>query len=204
MAYYHKTNNDYKTGGANKIMHQLASEKKKVVFAVCLVAIMAFMWAKLLIGNNVENSQAEQKVAGQTNEKENIDSTKKNKFIELPVVEGRNDVLKRDFFTFQNKDLDEQNKQNVEIVKKQEDEEIIEKITKKMRLDAITMGSRPVAFINDKLLGVGDILTVTDGLGKYECEITEIKQTEVKIKCGQEQAILKLAQIDMVLENNEN
>ena len=76
---------------SNKIVSRLAAEKKKTVCALCLIALMAFMWVRVLFKKGPESVEA-------TPTAKKLDSEFKVSFVELPEVEGRNDVLTRDFF----------------------------------------------------------------------------------------------------------
>ena len=73
-------------------------------------------------------------------------------------------------------------------------EEYIERIAKKLKLNAIGLGENPQAFINDKLLNVGDKLPVRDGTSTYECEVIRIEENIVLIRCGETEIQLKLLQ----------
>jgi len=90
------------SSGAGRAFSQFAVDKKKAVFALCLIAIMAFMWVRVLTKKSPQSAAAasiaeEMKLAGQSNQE-----SLKVSFIELPEVEGRNNVLARDFFTVGN------------------------------------------------------------------------------------------------------
>ena len=75
-----------------------------------------------------------------------------------------------------------------------DNEDIVRRVTEKLRLEAIVLGENPQAFINDKLLSVGDKLVVGNGIYTYECEVSEIKENVVFIKCGETEITLRLAQ----------
>ena len=44
--------------GANRLFSQLAAEKKKTICALCLIAVMALMWARLLGKKKLEGAKA--------------------------------------------------------------------------------------------------------------------------------------------------
>jgi len=52
-----------------------------------------------------------------------------------------------------------------------------------MKLQAIGLGENPQAFINDILLAVADKMIVSDGTEMYECEVIEISQNTVLVRC---------------------
>ena len=84
--------------GTNRLVNQLASEKKKTVLAVCLIALMAFMWIKVFIKKSPVAADAMLLAEQSNSEKENSTAVKVS-FIELPKVIGRNDMIVRDFFS---------------------------------------------------------------------------------------------------------
>ena len=86
--------------GADRLIGHLAAEKKKVVMAVCLVTLMAFMWIRVFLR---KTTTAEANAAAvHTNQESVSKPTLKISYIELPKVEGRNDVITRDFFSSNN------------------------------------------------------------------------------------------------------
>ena len=44
--------------GTNRLVSRLAVEKKKTVTALCLIAVMVFMWARVLGNKTPENAAA--------------------------------------------------------------------------------------------------------------------------------------------------
>jgi hypothetical protein len=175
-----------------------AGEKKKTVIAVCLIAVMLLMWVRLLVKKGPQSVGAAEiaEVASRQ-----MSPELKISFIELPKVAGRNDMLTRDFFTASNwQDFvggiegNSGGVKEVSVVPKDGSEETISRVAGKLRLEAIVQGENPRAFINDKLLSVGDRLFVGDGINKYECEVTKIEETKVVIRCGQAEVTLRLTQ----------
>ena len=80
----------------------------------------------------------------------------------------------------------------VSVVSKDGNEEIIRKVAEKLKLEAIGLDGNPQAFINNKLLSVGDKLLVRDGGNTYECEVMAIEENVVLIKCGDAEITLKV------------
>jgi len=58
------------------------------------------------------------------------------------------------------------------------------------------MGENPRAYINDKILSVGDKLPVSDGSRIYECEVILIENNSVVMRCEKAEVILKLKQVN--------
>ena len=174
----------------DRFLEKFGIEKKKAVVASALIVVMIFMWGRLFAGKGPKKTIAAA-VAAKTipNQKQGNTETEMP-LVELPKIKGRNDVLARDFFAVGTDGL---NDDNVDIITINSNEEIAKKITNKMELEVIEAGRYPRAFINNKLLAVGDKLIITDKLEKYECKITAIKNNRVFIKCGEIEIVLKLA-----------
>lgn len=193
-----KRNLQNNVSGANRASGRLAIDTKKAVFALCLIAVMVFMWVRVLTRKSPQSAAAssvaeEIKLIGQSDTE-----SLKLSFIELPKVKGRNDVLARDFFTVKNwQDFLREGKgvgdrREVDVVSRNGNEEVARKIAEKLKLGAIVMGKNPRAFVNDKLLAVGDKMLIQDGVNIYECEIVEIEEKTVLLRCGQAEIRLKL------------
>ena len=188
--------------GTNKLFSQLAAEKKKTIMALCLIAVMAFMWVKVLGKKTPESAEAALTAQKMNPNTSASNSELKISFIELPKVKGRNDGLTRDFFAadgWQNfiRDGEGENLAGVEevsIVSKNGLKKAARRVAEKLKLETIVLGENPQVFINDKLLSVGDKLLVRDGLNTYECEVIGIERNTVFMKCGEAEITLKLMQ----------
>ena len=186
------------SNGTNRLVSRLAAEKKKTVTALCLIAVMMIMWAKVLSKKSPATAAAALRNEVVHDENSNLESS--ISFIELPVVAGRNDVLKRDFFAVgdwhdfignkEEKNLNE----DVNVVSKH-NREVMKRIAGKLKLEAIGLDGNPQVFINSKLLSLGDTLFVKDGGNTYECEVVSIEENTVLIKCGEAEITLKLAKV---------
>ena len=193
------------SNGPNRFFSRLAAEKKKSVTALCLVAVMAFVWVRVLIRRTPEAAAAasmteEMNVEGRSNPELKVS------FIELPKVAGRNDVITRDFFASDGwQDFVGREEENlvgteeVSIVSKGGNEEGIRKVAEQLKLGAIVLSKNPQAFINDKLLCVGDKLTVGEEVDKYECEVVEIKRNTVVVKYREAEITLKLTEAPKIV-----
>ncbi len=185
-------------GEVSWFLSRLAAEKKKVVSVVCLLVLMTFMWARVLSDKGPQTAGAatgiDQIYAETTNQEKII-------FVELPNVTGRNDVLTRDFFKVADwrnfaANADGKNLVGIHELNLGDDgaEDDIRRVAGKLRLEAIGFGKNPQAFINDKLLVIGDVLVVRDGVDIYEFKITGIEENKVSVMCGKAEITLKLAQ----------
>jgi len=187
---------------ANRLFNQLAVQKKKTVLALCLITLMAFMWIRVLTSKAPQAAKAGL-LAGQMNVETQSEPELKISFIELPQAAGRNDVITRDFFASDGWQdfVDSQGRKStgveeVDIVSKNGDQEVIRRVAEKLRLEAIVSSENPLAFINDKVLRVGDKLLIGDGVNKYECEVVEIKENTVVMRCRESRITLKLTQLN--------
>jgi hypothetical protein len=185
---------------SSRIFNRLAAEKKKTVIAVCLIMVMVFMWVRVL-GRKGPQSAVAAVVAQEVTE-DKVDSKLKVSFLELPKVEGRNDVLTRDFFAVGSwrdfmrggevKRIDDG--RQVMDDKGDGNKEAGRWIAGKLKLEAIVLGKNPMAIINDMRLSVGDKLFVRDETSTYECEVTKIEENAVSIRCGETEVMLRLTQ----------
>lgn len=190
-----KTKNS-SNGEANKILSALA-DKKKAVLAACLVAVMAFMWIRLLRKDAPQSAQASPAM-----QQTSASSPPKISFVDLPKVPGRHDVIARDFFAPGDwwksiKGIGGQNRtgtEEVKVVSAKGDREVINLLAARLNLEAIVKDPLQ-AFINGKLLSVGDKLLIREGVRTLDCEVVQIEQNQVTIRCGQSQVTLKLSQV---------
>jgi len=186
----------------NGIVGQFAAEKKKGIMAVCLIAVMVFMWVRVFTKESPEAAKAASAAQIAAGDESKVNAGLKISFVELPKVAGRNDVITRDFFASNGWQDFVEAKQNtgataveeVSLISTDGNEETAKKVTQQLHLEAIILSDNPQAFINDKLLFVGDKLLVELGAHKYECEVVRITQNTVILRCGQVQITLKLTQ----------
>lgn len=193
-----KQNLKNSANGTNWLVGRLAAEKKKTVTALCLIALMVFMWARVLTRKTPETAAA-LKQNGLNPDTPETNSQLKISYIQLPKVAGRNDLLTRDFFAADGwKDFIKNEKgvgiDEVNVVSNDGNEEVIRRVAEKLKLEAIGLDENPQAFINNKLLSVGDKFLVRDGVNKYECEVVRIQENVVVIKCREAEITLKLTQ----------
>lgn len=186
--------------GANRLLARLASEKKKSVVALSLIAVMAFMWIRVFAKKGPVAADAAF-LSGSVDPSSQIETQVKVSFVELPRIPGRNDVISRDFFaadgwrTF-GREVDGNNlgdTQEVDVISTDGSEEVVARLTERLKLQAIESGDYPRAFVNDRLLLVGDRFPVSDGTNMYECEVLSIEENEVSVKCEDAEIVLKLA-----------
>lgn len=180
-----------------RMLDYLATDRKKVILAVGLVTIMVVMWVRVLAGKKVKPAAAAATPpAGQSAEPQPA----KLKFFELPVVAGRHDAIYRDFFSvdalagFRRDPASQQTGADpeVRIEPGPQIQEVINRVAQnRLRLEAVLDGSQ--VFINDRLVGVGETLSVTEGPAVYVFEVVRIEEESVLVKCNGREVTLKLA-----------
>ena len=183
--------------GARKVFERLAEEKKKSVTALCLIAIMAVMWIRVFT-KTPEGAEA----APGTDQSGTEDAPReeyKVSFVELPKVAGRNNVIVRDFFASNGwqRFVDGQGRkqgdiEEVSIVSKNGNEEVIRRVAEKLKLEATIVGGVPRALIKGEPRNVGDKIPISDGANTYECEVIEIRDNAVVIKCREAEIRLSI------------
>ncbi len=184
---------------AHQVLDRLAVDKKKTAFAVSLLAIMAFMWFRVLTGHRPGPVAAETR-AGQ--EQSKSEKPPRNiRYHDLPVLPGRNDYINRDFFASRDWECFRQNSaasQNpgtkVQIAAPDRAHEVAVRAGQKLKLEAVLKDGNPRAFINDQLLRLGDRFTVRDGPDTCEFEVLRIYEDSVLVGCNGTQLTLKLIQ----------
>ena len=184
--------------GAKKVLERLAEEKKKSVTALCLIAVMAFMWIRVLTKKTPQGAEAAPG-AEQSNTENQPNDKYRVSFVELPKVAGRNDVIARDFFASNDwrHFVDGQGQkpdgiEEVSVVSTNGNEEVIKRVAKKLKLEATIVGTNPIACVNGQVRHIGDKMLVKDGTDTYECEVVNIEDNIVVIKCGEAEITLKL------------
>ncbi len=188
--------------GARKLLKRLAEEKKRGVTALCLVTVMVFMWIRVFTKKAPEGAEAAL-MTGQVEHGDQAHERYRVLFIELPKVAGRNDVIVRDFFASDDWQhfVNGKERKPTDIVEvnvvSSDDEEIIRKVAEKLKLQAILLRGEPLVFINNNLLRAGEELLIRDGADKYVCEVVEIEENTVVIRCREAEITLKLPPVLM-------
>jgi hypothetical protein len=155
--------------------------------------MMGFMWGRILFKKTPANSQAAEAVlqSDGTSAKAQADDEKKYVFIEVPKLKGRG-VLLRDYFKVEENSFRNNEKQ---VISEEVSKGIDKRLFAMIRLDAVSLGERPLAFINGKVLAIGDKLIIDDGKEQYICEVIEIEGEKVSLKCRDEEFTLRLTEL---------
>lgn len=184
------------------LVSRLAAEKKKTVLALCLIAVMALMWIRVLSRKSPRAAEAVV-TEDQINAEERSNPELNITFIKLPKVPGRNDVITRNFFNsdgwryFIEGQRRRSGRGEVNVLSTDGNEEIIKKMAQKLKLEAIMVGENSRAYINGETVKVGDKINISDGVDEFEFDVTAIEENTVVIKCKEAEITLKLVQESM-------
>ena len=83
----------------------------------------------------------------------------------------------------------------VQVVSLNRDQEVVQQVAQTLRLEGVVRSGSPLAFVNDRMLGIGDKLTVDHDGGRLEFEVLRIHEDAVLVECNGTQLTLKLAQV---------
>ena len=185
----------------SKLFNHLATEKKKTIMALCLLGLMGIMWARLLGRKTPQTAGA---ITAQNQSNATMTALRPEmevSFVDLPKIAGRNDVLTRDIFNAGGwkdfvRDIEGAKLVGVDdpnMGLQDGTEEVIKRVAEKLRLETILFGENRQAYVNGKLLSVGDKVPVKSGAETYECEVTGIGEKAVFLRCGEAKITLRLA-----------
>jgi hypothetical protein len=182
------------------LLDHLRMGGKKTAVACALVSIMLFMWVRVLLGHRPAAAAAAPppKSAATPSGAGPVKIT----LVELPRSPGRHDDIARDFFasdgSYARRNAAGRNtgtEKEVPVASSRNVQEVIQRVAQTLKLDAVFLRENPQAFLNDRLLSVGDRLTVKDDTASYEFEVLRIYMDSVLVECQGIQLRLKLAQV---------
>jgi hypothetical protein len=184
---------------ARWVLDHLAADKRKTAFALAMLAIMGFMWFRVLTGRRPGPVAAE---TGTPQPQSMPHKPPRNiRYLELPNLPGRNDYINRDFFASRDWECFRQNSGSpqgpgteVRTMAPGRAQEVTVRLGQKLKLEAVLKDGKPQAYINDRLLRLGDRITVRDGPDTCEFEVLRIYEDSVLVGCNGTQLTLKLIQ----------
>jgi hypothetical protein len=185
---------------AGRILGRLRIGGKKTAVACGLFSIMLFMWVRVFVGHRpAAATAAPPSVQGQSAPHK---GPVKVKFVELPKLPGRHDAIKEDFFMAKDRAYFRRNAagrnigtdKEVPVVSPSYAQEVIQRLTQAVKLEAVLWSESPRAIINDQLLSVGNKLTVKVGIEIFEVDVLQIYVDSVRVGCDGIQLTLGLAQ----------
>lgn len=181
----------------------LLRDGKKTILAVSLLVVMAVMWIRVLVGHRPDSAGA----AVERQETTAVGTTAPVRpqitMVPLPRIAGRNDGIGRDCFSIRDRApfgqfaAAPETSTDPEVPSKttNHDQEVVQQVAQTLKLDAVVRRDGPPrAFVNDRMLKVGDRFTVERGAACLEFEVLQIDESAVLVECNDVQLTLKLAQ----------
>lgn len=197
-----------------KLSGGLQSLSPKTIAAIALMTAMAVLWGRVLFRGkggpataNAQEMAALQEAAAQAASKPEKVCIQK---IELPMLPGRNDALSYNIFSadhwtaFEFHRTEEVVPVPVETTPVVEDTEEkrhsanLQRISGRLTLEGVICDAdqQPVqAFVENKILSVGALLTVQEGPDKYDLKLEKLENTEAVFTWNTHRIVLKMADL---------
>jgi hypothetical protein len=185
---------------AGRILERLPMGGKKTAVACGLILIMLFMWVRVFTGHRPAAAAA----APPSTQTQSVQpkAAVKVKLVELPKLSGRHDSIERDFFSMKDRTFFRRNSagrntgtdKEVPVTSSNYVQEVIQRLTQTMKLEAVLWSESPRVFLNDQLLSVGGKFTVKDGAEVFEFEVLQIYVDSVLVGGDGIQLTLELVQ----------
>ena len=178
-----------------------SAEKKKAIVAVCLVVVMGFMWLRVITKKSGSVQSVQASGLGRGSEKD-VGGIRLS-YVKLPEIEGRTDVLSRDFFAVNDwssfdgfgglKDRSAQMIGGAET----EQTEKIKNAAKELSVGVIVLGQRPHVYIEGELLSAGQSLSFKHRNESYEFKVLKIFENKIELQCDGIAVVKKLIQFSI-------
>jgi hypothetical protein len=163
---------------------KMALQRKKVVIAMVLLAVMAVLWMKLFVGKLAPKAAKAVVNADSVNA---IPAASKMFYIELPFVPQRHTVLANDFFDarlFKEFGADASGVTKMPSKSDSQSSGGATAAVEAMELIAIVNGKKPQAFIEDKLLEEGQSFKFVFHDENYIFKVVKIYENKVELECN--------------------
>jgi hypothetical protein len=185
---------------AGQIFDRVRMGGKRTAVAGVLVLILVFMWLRVFLGHRAAGAAAAPPASAATTVAPTSATSVQR--IELPRIPGRHDAIQRDFFVMKDRALFRREAAGggagtvieVTVASSQDVPEVIQRVARTMKLEAVLWNESPRIYINDRLLEVGDRCVVKNGAQSFEFEVLQIYVDSVLVECAGVQLTLKLAQ----------
>jgi hypothetical protein len=193
-------NRKISVASAGRILGRLGLGGKKTAVACGFLLVMLFMWVRVFVGHQPAAATAAPPSAQAPSAPHK--GPVKVRLVELPKLTGRHDAIKEDFFTARDRAYFRRNSagrkagtdKEVPVGSSSYAQEVIQRLTQTVKLEAVLWSESPRVFINDQLLSVGGKLTVKDGTEVFEVEVVQIYVDSVLVGCEGIRLTLELAQ----------
>ena len=181
----------------NNVSNRFSAEKNKIFLAVGLIAVMAFMWTRVLSKEDSPQTASAAAAAGILEAP--VQREVEISYIQLPVISGRNDTIKDDFFSTKSWDAfvdtsaghgEPSNYSTSAISGK-----ALGEIGESLKLQAVinVEGDKGAeAFIDNNLVSVGSKLAVDYNGRVYEFIVDQILDTTVILSWKELKLVVKM------------
>jgi hypothetical protein len=184
---------------------QMPKVNGKMILVGGLILVLAFMWIKVFVGGSsaTDEANAEVSVASTAIGKKKVIKMKR---LPLPFEFGRHDRLTADLFAPRDIGIKvgktgfyRDNQEKEQKIKSKKD--AAGKLAEKLKLEAIIIGVNGLsnkAFMNGKIMVIGDKLELKLNDKKYELFVVEIFHNKVVLKWNEYTISVRMAKLDNV------
>lgn len=179
----------------------------KAMMMIVLLAVMGVLWGRVLLSGKTGPETASAEEAEQAALEQMMQSQQpaavQVEMLELPEVPGRNDRLTCNFFCEENWDAftfeghsDVQVNSSEQTLERHQQVKL-EQIVRRLVLEAViedAAGNPHQAFVEGKILSVGDTLTVQEGPDQYMLTVNQINEKEVMFSWNKSVVVLKMSE----------
>lgn len=181
----------------------------KTIAAIVLMALMAVLWLRVLTRGQAGPSAAQAAVLVTETATTRPAAPLRVTPVDLPVIEGRHDSLRRDFFSPDNwpafRQVDSTPPAETGLSDRerltQQHKAIVDNLAKTLNLDAILNGADGTSArvcIDGKVLTQGQALLVKRNTETYELTVSEIGEHQVVLTWNDWSVVLKMTQPERV------
>jgi hypothetical protein len=177
------------TKGSGFIAGTLAQRNRAFVAAV-LIGIMVVMWVRVFKHKNgVEAASAAALAGACTADANEAGPRVKIVRMAVPQIKGRTDALTRDVFSLNEWEVLHMSEVGIdrrgEVASEpgEQANETIVAVGKELKLEAISSGKNPQAFINGSLVCAGEKLTIRKGRQRYDFDVVAIGESTATLAC---------------------
>lgn len=162
---------------------KIALQRKKLVIAAVLLAVMAILWIKVFAGKSAPKAAL---AISEVNAANTAAASPKMFFVELPFVPQRHTVLANDFFDarlFKEFGADAGGGMTMSSKSNSPSSGGAAAAIEAMELIAIVNSKKPQAFIEDKLLEEGQSFKFVFHDENYIFKVVKIYENKVELEC---------------------
>ncbi|MHC4551610.1 MAG: hypothetical protein ACYSUT_02425 [Planctomycetota bacterium] len=202
-----------------KVSMGLQNVSPKTMAAITLVTLMAILWGRVLLKGktgpqNASAAQQQQSVDEQAQLTQSTETAVQIVSVPLEVLPGRHDRLTNNLFSAENWKAYEFHEKEPEAVVEVEvqapkidpaeqlrkkHQANLDKIAATLTLEAVILDAdeKPSkAFVNNKVLSVGTVLTEQEGPETYELTLTELTKKEALFTWNEFSLVLRITQTE--------